>query len=145
MKHLKRFNENLSLEELKDIQREFEEYLTYLLDSNTNITTFMDIFSDKYTFSILVKNFGEHFYWEDIKYDFLPLLYLISKKYKIVSLTSDDPTIAFIKYTDNGDRTILLTLDSILNRNTIDEEKEVYNGVTEPIKLKQVYFYFRKN
>ena len=85
MKHLKRFNEGLDYNELKDF---VEDCLAYLLDEGFHVFIPRGVSEDGTTAIWLGLNYRENksnaFTWDDIKDYYIPLLKLLSSRYDII-------------------------------------------------------------
>ena len=84
MKHLRRYNESIDKDELKDF---VESCLAYLLDEGFHV--FIPRQSDDDTTAIWLglnyrMNAVKSFTWDDIKDYYIPLLKLLSNRYQII-------------------------------------------------------------
>jgi hypothetical protein len=94
MRYLKGFNEDITTFSLEQVLKEqSEEYLAYLLDKGFEIVVSeLDIHIVKNTTTS--QDFGEVFYWEDIKDSLIPYLHILSQEY--------DFSLIFVDYGSNG-------------------------------------------
>jgi len=87
MIYLKRFNESVSVDEIKDFCK---EYLAYLIDDGFDISTetlhepnYNKKITDYICLTLKSSKKGDEFYWNDIKDDFIPFITILSEKYKL--------------------------------------------------------------
>ena len=85
MKHLRKFNESIDHDELKDF---VESCLAYLLDEGFHVFIPRASLDDGTTAIWLGLNYRENksnaFTWDDIKDYYIPLLKLLSNRYQII-------------------------------------------------------------
>lgn len=83
MKHLKRFNESLS----EPIEKLISEYLAYLKDAGFECNFLAKgVYYASRSVIKIDKNNRSGFYWEDIKYDLLPLIEVLDKSYEVKNI-----------------------------------------------------------
>jgi hypothetical protein len=102
MKHLKKFNEGKSEQELKEF---CDDYLAYLYDDGFTIKIFGGDFNSSYLTSTLPKgrfniwlqkdNAKSFFKWDDVKDYYIPFLQVLLDKYDILSSNDIKPSIRF--------------------------------------------------
>ncbi len=80
MKHLKKFNESNSIENLKDF---CENCLAYLLDDG-EYELFVDDYPSHFRILFCEEN-RSHIEWNNIKDRFIPFLTLLNKNYNIIT------------------------------------------------------------
>ena len=125
MKYLKRFNEGLAQEDLKDF---CESSLAYLLDEGftINVMSADDIRSrlPRGQFNIwLQKDNGRDFFkWDDVKDYYIPFLQLLSNRYVIDKFTDTSDSNIRFRYRKKGDY-------SFVNVNTYFSYARVINDM----------------
>ena len=81
MKHLRNFNEDINIE---DIKSKIENNIAYLLDLGYKV----EIDNNKNEIDIKsIVNPNEEFIWDNIKDDIIPMLMLITEEYEKVKVT----------------------------------------------------------
>ncbi len=83
MKYLKKFNESESIINYSDIKKFCEDNLAYLIDSGFSVDVSFHS-NGEFLIVKLLKIENDmylHFYWDDIKDDFIPFLQVLSDKY----------------------------------------------------------------
>jgi hypothetical protein len=89
MKHLRRFNESMNMEELQDF---CDTYLAYLLDEGYSIEvsdiglgeSIIILKKGKRLDNVLVDSPELLFAWEEVNDQFIPFLHMLSKQYTII-------------------------------------------------------------
>jgi hypothetical protein len=81
MKHLRRYNESIDHDELKDF---VEDCLAYLLDEGFNVFIPKSNFIMHGSVAIWLALKSNGFTWDDIKDYYIPLLKLLSNRYQVV-------------------------------------------------------------
>lgn len=85
MKYLKNFNEAIT--EIDELQQFCEEHLTYLLDNNEfEFEVRDDIYGKKWSkikYIIHLRKPKTGFYWNEVKDNFIPFLFLLNDKFNI--------------------------------------------------------------
>lgn len=112
MKHLKTFEGLTAKNEIPDFNK-----LKELVDSNIAYLT-DDGFDVRYYVSypivtIRIYRGNNWFKWDDIKYDFLPLLELINNNYKLIDYNKDKDSEILINQTDA--LSLTFSVESVLN------------------------------
>jgi hypothetical protein len=134
MKHLKRFNESITSEELQDF---CESSLAYLMDEDFNVTIRGgdDPRARATTgqFGIfLAKNNGREFFkWDDVKDYYIPFLQLLSNRYDIGTffdgdVDSREPSVRF-RYRQKNDYSFVnvsknFSYGRVINDDVFDSE-----------------------
>lgn len=117
MKHLKRFNESLSKQDLKDF---CESSLAYMLDDDFKISCDNMIIhkfqpskiQTAFMITITKLDGWEPFFYPDYKDHLIPFIQLLSRRYTLESFTNDNKV---IMWDYNNKRWVGFTLDQILN------------------------------
>jgi hypothetical protein len=113
MKHLRRYNENLTDDEVEELKDFCESSLAYLLDDGYDVyiqrewnVGFHVIFCKPGTED------SEDFYWNDIKDYYIPFLQLLSRRYKLgtYSVNGKSGNVFF-----NSDNTSYCTLQQVID------------------------------
>ena len=121
MKHLKKFNEDISVD---DIKSKIENNIAYLLDLGYKV-----VIDDK-TNEIDIKsvvNPNEEFIWDNVKDDVIPMLILINEEYEKVKVSFWFDYYQNIEYVKNPthkqlnpvyeDEVLIFDLDNLLDDN----------------------------
>jgi hypothetical protein len=115
MRFLKKFNESLSKEDLKDF---CESSLAYMLDDDFKISCDKVITSaghdnsNKSMITITKLDGWDPFFYPDYKDHLIPFIQLLSRRYTLESFTNDNKV---IMWDYNNKRWVGFTLDQILN------------------------------
>jgi hypothetical protein len=120
MRYIKLF-ESYDFGKEEEVREYFKENIPYLIDKGFSIYSaeyrkFATSGTKKLEIT-LAKTDGNPFSWEEVKYDFIPLLEVVSKKYKL------SEKILFIGYKDIDDKSAynnFRTYDDIINDNVND-------------------------
>lgn len=121
MKHLKRFNEGLTDDEVEELKDFCESSLAYLLDDG------YDVYIQRewnvgfhVVFGLPGPEDSEYFYWNDIKDYYIPFLQLLSKRYKLgtYSVNGKSGNVFF-----NSDNSAYYTVEQVIN----DENDTIEN------------------
>ena len=129
MKHLKRFNEGVTQEDLQDF---CESSLAYLMDEGFTIKIYgPDVpgrHLPKRQFNIWLHkdNAKEFFKWDDVKDYYIPFLQLLSNRYEIYHFDSNQPEIRF-RYRQKNDYTFVnvnkdFSYGRVINDDVFDSE-----------------------
>ena len=81
MKHLKRFNESLTDDEVEELKDFCESSLAYLLDDGYYVYIQREW---NVGFHVLFGLPNDNFFWNDVKDYYIPFLQLLSRRYKLV-------------------------------------------------------------
>ena len=135
MKHLKRFNESVTTEDLKDF---CESSLAYLLDEGFTIKVIGSYLSNNFGIRSrlprgeiniwLQKDNGTEFFkWDDVKDYYIPFLQLLSNRYVIDNFTDTSDSNVRFRYRKKGDYSFGnvntdISYDRVINDNIFDSE-----------------------
>ena len=131
MKHLKRFNESLTDDEVEELKEFCESSLAYLLDGGYEIDVQREW---NVGFHLILRLPGtedsDEFYWDDVKDYYIPFLQLLSKRYKLgtYSKRKEKGTLGDVYFMGCGKycQTTYCTVEKVIND---DIPKRVDYGV----------------
>ena len=113
MKHLKRYNEGLTDDEVEELKDFCESSLAYLLDDG------YDVYIQRewnvgfhVVFGLPGTEDSEYFYWNDIKDHYIPFLQLLSRRYKLGTYSVNDKSGNVFFNSDNSE---YYTVDQVIN------------------------------
>ena len=121
MKHLRRYNEGLTDDEVEELKDFCESSLAYLLDDG------YDVYIQRewnvgfhVVFGLPGTEDSEYFYWNDVKDYYIPFLKLLSRRYKLgtYSVNGKSGNVFF-----NSDNSAYYTIDQVIN----DENDTIEN------------------
>jgi hypothetical protein len=133
MKHLKRFNESLTQEELQDF---CESSLAYVIDEGFTVKIYGRELSEdrrrgyipygQFNIWLHKDNAKEFFKWDDVKDYYIPFLQLLSNRYEIYHFDSNQPEIRF-RYRKKTDYSFVnvnkdFSYGRVINDNVFDSE-----------------------
>jgi hypothetical protein len=111
MKHLRKFNENKT-----DVLREFiSDNLAFILDKSFAFNLYKPSYEDNVV-EVGIYNTEDNFYWDDVKYDIIPLLIMLNNK-SILFGYSNIVTITYFRK-DYSPASVGYTIDQIEDDNT---------------------------
>jgi hypothetical protein len=76
MKHLRKFNENKT----DDIREFISDNLAFILDKDFAFDLSQSRYDDGNVIEVSIYNTEHNFYWNDVKYDIIPLLIMLNNK-----------------------------------------------------------------
>jgi hypothetical protein len=76
MKHLRKFNENKT----DDIREFISDNLAFILDKDFAFDLSQSRYDDGNVIEVSIYNTEDNFYWNDVKYDIIPLLIMLNNK-----------------------------------------------------------------
>ena len=135
MKHLRNFNEGKSNNFLEELKNFSNNNLAFLLDKGFKVDIEHNPFRNISEIYIFTGNFIV-FNWEDVKYDIIPFLIELDRKYNMVP-----PTNAWDHFFNPDKKMIYMfksNLDSINSKWYYDVDEIRYDMVELPEKIEQI-------
>lgn len=120
MKHLRRYNEGLTDDEVEELKDFCESSLAYLLDDGYDVYIREWNVGFHVVFGLPGTEDSEYFYWNDVKDYYIPFLKLLSRRYKLgtYSVNGKSGNVFF-----NSDNSAYYTIDQVIN----DENDTIEN------------------
>lgn len=122
MKHLKKFNESVKDDKIEELEEFCNSSLIYLLDEGYSLDYDKSWLSGLYINITLSKkvNTGRYstlpFNWIDVKYDYIPFLESLIKKYEIKGVTTiSNPEYVEVLFDMRNIRNLKYTVKNILD------------------------------
>ena len=129
MKHLKKFNESMSKEDLQDF---CESSLAYLMDEGFTIKVMCSrplstLHTGEFNIWLQKDNGREFFKWDDVKDYYIPFLQLLSNRYVIDSFTDTSDSNVRFRYRQKNDYSFVnvnkdFSFGRVINDNVFDSE-----------------------
>ncbi len=114
MKHLKKFNESVQDDKVEELKEFCNSSLAYLLDEGYEIRYYFS-FDFKSVEVHLTKRDSSGFNWIDVKYDYIPFLESLTKKYEIKGGTTiSNPEYVEVLFDMRNIRSLKYTTKNIL-------------------------------
>lgn len=134
MKHLKKFNESVQDDKVEELKEFCNSSLAYLIDDGYSLDFYWSKFGE-YVDIIFVKkvNTGRYptqpFNWIDVKYDYIPFLESLSKKYNIHGwVPISNPEFVEVLFEMRNIRSLKYTVKDILNDDL--KNTPIYSPIT---------------